>query len=253
MAGLLDQAASGLNVRSDDGRSPRAVLVEIRKRVEELSERQARLWNRELDPGAFAAGGIVLGRVRTARGKLVELKARFHEDIYPVLPPLAVGPDSRSRTSRPLAQPGVFVQDPESGEERLAREGARGVPRFFEVGARGLFIPLEDVDRPLSGRRLFRQMEISESGRSLRLTRVPDFEVSDEADDLLEAVELSSRRRFGDIVRVELSSSSTSAAGCSGAAQARPGVADDQIYLVPVACSTSRTRHAARPSSAAGS
>ena len=38
VAGLLDQAASGLNVRSEDGRTPRAMLAEIRKRVEALIE-----------------------------------------------------------------------------------------------------------------------------------------------------------------------------------------------------------------------
>src|SRR6478736_8491193 len=50
VAGLLDQAASGLNVRSDDGRTPRSTLAEIRKRVEALAERQARLWSKELCP-----------------------------------------------------------------------------------------------------------------------------------------------------------------------------------------------------------
>jgi polyphosphate kinase len=42
--------------------------------------------------------------------------------------------------------------------------------------------------------------------RVFRVTRDADFEVSDEADDLLEAVELElRRRRFGDVVRLEVS------------------------------------------------
>ena len=41
VAGLLDQAASGLNVRSEDGRTPRATLVEIRRAVEALRSRSA--------------------------------------------------------------------------------------------------------------------------------------------------------------------------------------------------------------------
>jgi polyphosphate kinase len=49
-------------------------------------------------------------------------------------------------------------------------------------------------------------MEIVERA-VFRVTRDADFEVSDEADDLLEAVELELRRRkFGDVVRVEVSS-----------------------------------------------
>ena len=52
---------------------------------------------------------------------------------------------------------------------------------------------------------LFPGMEIGE--RALfRVTRDADFEVSDEADDLLEAVELEvRRRRFGEVVRLEVS------------------------------------------------
>jgi polyphosphate kinase len=43
------------------------------------------------------------------------------------------------------------------------------------------------------------------------VTRDADFEVSDDADDLLEAVETQlRRRRFGDVVRVEVSSSASS-------------------------------------------
>ena len=56
VAGLLDQAASGLNVRSEDGRTPRAALAEIRKRVEALNERQTRLWSRDLCPRSRARG-----------------------------------------------------------------------------------------------------------------------------------------------------------------------------------------------------
>ncbi len=49
-------------------------------------------------------------------------------------------------------------------------------------------------------------MEIGEQA-VFRVARDADFEVSDEADDLLEAVELEvRRRRFGEVVRLEVSS-----------------------------------------------
>ena len=52
-------------------------------------------------------------------------------------------------------------------------------------------------------------MEIVEHA-AFRVTRDADFEVSDEADDLLEAVELElRRRRFGDVVRVEVADEMT--------------------------------------------
>ena len=64
-----------------------------------------------------------------------------------------------------------------------------------------------------------------------RVTRDADFEVSDEADDLLEAVELElRRRRFGDVVRLEVSSSMSSA--MLARLQDGLGVDDDAVYHV---------------------
>jgi polyphosphate kinase len=231
VAGLLDQVASGLNVRSDDGRSPKTTLAEVRARIEELLERQGRLWSRELCP-ALAAEGIVLGRIDDCtEEERDELAARFRQDVYPVLTPLAVGPGQPFPYISPLSLSlAVFVRDPDSGEERLARvKVPEGLPRFLEVGSRGLYIPLEDViGHHLAA--LFPQMEISE--RSVfRLTRDADFEVSDEADDLLEAVQLElRRRRFGDVVRVEVSSSTSAA--MLDRLKSGLGVTDDQIYLI---------------------
>jgi polyphosphate kinase len=164
--------------------------------------------------------------------ELEELRTRFDQDVYPVLTPLAVGPGQPfpyiSALSLSLA---VFVQDPESGEERLARvKVPEGLERFIEVGGRSLFVPLEQViAHNLSS--LFPQMEITES-TVFRVTRDADFEVSDEADDLLEAVQLElRRRRFGDIVRVEVDTSVSAAL----LDRLKRGLAvdDDQIYLVP--------------------
>ncbi len=55
--------------------------------------------------------------------------------------------------------------------------------------------------------RLFPEMEIVERV-AFRLTRDGDTEISDDADDLLEAVESElQKRRFGAVVRLEVSSS----------------------------------------------
>ena len=76
------------------------------------------------------------------------------------------------------------------------------LPRFVEI-AQGTFIPLEDIiARHLDT--LFPGMEIV-SHDLFRVTRDADFEVSDEADDLLRAVEDElRRRRFGEVVRLEV-------------------------------------------------
>src|SRR5436190_4810 len=147
----------------DDGSTPRATLAEIRTRVEALIERQAALWDRELVP-ALAAEGIVVAAVADLTpDERAELGARFEQEVYPVLTPLAVGPGQPfpyiSALSVSLA---VFVRDPDSGEERLARvKVPEGLPRFMEVGDRGLFVPLEDVIAHSLGS-LFPQMEVSQ-------------------------------------------------------------------------------------------
>ena len=58
---------------------------------------------------------------------------------------------------------------------------------------------------------LFPGMEIVERA-VFRVTRDADMELSDEADDLLEAVQAEiRRRRFGDVVRVEVAASMSAA------------------------------------------
>jgi polyphosphate kinase len=212
VAGLAGQVASGAIVRTKDGMSPHATLAEIRRRALGLAEAQARLWTRELQP-ALAAEGIVITDVEHCQDdELRELAERFESEIYPVLTPLAVGPGTPfpyiSGLSISLA---VFVRDPETGEERFARvKVPEGLPRYVEVGKRGVRVPLERVISHLLSH-LFPGMEILER-TVFRLTRDADFEVSDEADDLLEAVELElRRRRFGDVVRLEVSSSASRA------------------------------------------
>jgi polyphosphate kinase len=124
-----------------------------------------------------------------------------------VLTPLAVGPGQPFPYISGLSLSlGIFVRDPESGEERFARvKVPEGFPRFVAIGRRGLLVSLEDVLAHNLGV-LFPGMELVERA-AFRVTRDAEYEVSDEADDLLEAVELElRRRRFGDVVRLEVAS-----------------------------------------------
>jgi len=231
VAGLLDQVAAGLTTPSADGRRPQTALDEIRMRALELTAAQARLWTRELRP-ALASEAVVVGQVADCtKEELAELATRFERELYPVLTPLAVGPGQPfpyiSGLSLSLL---LFVRDPDTGEERLARvKVPEGLPRFLRVGARGLYIPLEDVIAFFLPQ-LFPQMQIVERA-TFRVTRDADLEVSGEADDLLEAVELElRRRRFGDVVRVEVSHDASPAL----LDRLKRGLRadDDQIYLV---------------------
>jgi polyphosphate kinase len=231
VAGLLDQAASGLVVRSPDGLTPKEALAAIRARITDLTQRQSKLWKRELGP-ALADEGIRLAAVDDLSDKeLREIERTFEASIFPVLTPLGVGPGQPFPFISPLSLSlAVLARDTTSGEERFGRvKVPEGLPRFVEVGKRGALVPMEALIAHFLPW-LFPGMEIAERA-AFRVTRDADFEVSDEADDLLEAVqEELRRRRFGEVVRLEVSSSMSE----SMLARLREGldVAPDLVYPV---------------------
>ena len=131
----------------------------------------------------------------------------FHEQIFPVLTPLAVGPGRPFPYISNLSLSiGVWVRDPVTDIELFARVKVpkEVLPRFIDLGE-NTFVPLESViARHLDA--LFPGMELLRH-TFFRVTRDADFEVSDEADDLLRAVEKELRqRRFGEVVRLEVDS-----------------------------------------------
>jgi polyphosphate kinase len=208
VAGLLELDEADVPVRSVDGLGAGQALEAIRVRVSELTARQGKLWKRELAP-ALAAAGVEVGTIEDCSERERERLGKFFErEVYPILTPLAVGPGQPfpyvSGLSLSLA---VMASDPETDEERFARVKVPEVlDRFVETGKR--LVPLESVIAHFLPM-LFPGMEIAE--RALfRVTRDADFELSDDADDLLEAVESElRRRRFGDVVRLELSRSAS--------------------------------------------
>ncbi|MBA2461750.1 MAG: polyphosphate kinase 1 [Actinobacteria bacterium] len=231
VAGLMDQAAAGVMVRSADGLSPRAALREIREQVLELTARQSKIWKKQLRP-ALAEEEMVITQVEDLdAAERTQLERQFEREIFPVLTPLGVGPGQPFPYISGLSLSlGVLARDPDTGEERFARvKVPEGLPRFFPVGSRGCLLPLERVIAHFLDR-LFPGMEILERA-VFRVTRDADFEVSDEADDLLEAVETElRRRRFGDVVRVEVSSSTSR--GMLERLQQGFGAADEQVYEI---------------------
>ena len=231
VAGLLEQAESGLPMRSPDGLTPQQALGRIHDRMLELIARQSRVWKKELLP-LLAEHGITLGRVEDCTEKeLKQLERHFQREIYPVLTPLAVGPGRPFPYISGLSLSlGVFVADPDTGEERFARvKIPEGLPRFVPIGKRGLYVSLEQVIAHFLPA-LFPGAVVVERA-AFRVTRDADFEVSDDAHDLLEAVETELRkRRFGDVVRVEVSSSASAA--MVSRLQAGLEVDETQIYRI---------------------
>jgi polyphosphate kinase len=229
VAGLMGQETSGASLISADGRTPAETLSCIRDRVMEMSRAEVKLWKAEIQP-QLVESGILIGSVADCTPEeLGLLEATFLTDLYPVLTPLAVGPGQPFPYISGLSLSlGLFVRDPASGEERFARvKVPEGLNRFVSVGARNLLVPLEDAIGHFAGY-LFPGVDVVE--RSVfRVTRDADLEVSDEAADLLEAVEHQlRRRRFGDLVRLEVSDTMSEA--MLEKLREGLGVSGDQIY-----------------------
>jgi polyphosphate kinase len=206
VAGLHDQVDAGIETPLQDGRTPRETLDAIRGVVAEHTARQARCLQEELRP-ALAEHGIRIVRLDDVSSDERErLDERFRRQIFPVLTPLAVGLGRPfpyiSNLSLSL---GVVVHDPVSHSQVFARVKVptEMLPRFVPLADGHTFVPLEELIATHLDQ-LFPGMEIVDTA-VFRVTRDADFTVSDEADDLLQAVEDElRRRRFGEVVRVEV-------------------------------------------------
>ena len=210
VAGLLDHVERGTT--PSDGMPAAATLAGISQRVREHEREMERLLHEELLPELAAQDIRLLGLHECTAEERERIARTFHEQIFPVLTPLAVGPGRPfpyiSNLSLSL---GVIVVDPRTAERRFARVKVPEVlPRFLTVAKGRRYVALEDVIADNLGA-LFPGMEFEERS-TFRVTRDADFEISDETDDLLGAVEQElSRRRFGDVVRIEVDSSMSDA------------------------------------------
>ena len=206
VAGLQEYVDGGIDRPREDGRSPAETIAAIGAEVREQTRRQTTVLDDVLRP-ALAEHGI---RIQTCDevdpSHREELAERFRRQIFPVLTPLAVGLGRPfpyiSNLSLSLA---VLVRDSQTGQETFARVKVpkEMLPRFVPIGDGRTFVPLENlIAQHLDA--LFPGMEIIDVD-VFRVTRDADFTVDDDADDLLRAVEQElRRRRFGEVVRVEV-------------------------------------------------
>jgi polyphosphate kinase len=241
VAGLHDQIDAGVENPSQDGLTPTETIAGIRERVLTLGARLSGCFEERLRPALAQQGVNVVDFEQLDEEQRAYLAQHFRRVIFPALTPLAVAPGRPfpyiSNLSLSLA---VLVRDPAGGETVFARVKVPTeiLPRFVtvrssEVGGAAVshttLVPLEDViAHHLDA--LFPGMEIVDYD-FFRVTRDADLEVSDDAADLLQAVEDElRRRRFGEIVRVEIGTS------CSERLREELvgllGVREDEVYPV---------------------
>ncbi len=203
IAGLRQQVEAGAVARAADGRTPAEQLAAARTRVLDLVAEHSAIF---LDlRRALEAEDVEIVDYATVPEHHDALRQRFHDEIFPVLTPLAVDPGHPfpyiSTLSLSIA---VGLRDPETNERVFARVKVPQIlPRLFEVEP-SRFVPIDQVIEA-NLQDLFTGIEVVDS-HLFRVTRNADFEIEeDEADDLLLAIEEElRRRRFGAAVRLEV-------------------------------------------------
>ena len=217
VAGLKRRDEMGLSVRSADGLSPREQLRRINERTQQISSRHAAVFLNSVRPELARQGVVIVSWAELDEHERAKLSTYFHEQVFPVLTPLAVDPAHPfpfvSGLSLNLA---ITVRHPDDGGQHFARiKVPDNVNRFVELAPPAddesliRFLPMEELIATFLPV-LFPGLEVVEH-HAFRITRNADFEVEEDRDeDLLQALERElARRRFGSPVRLEVSDDMT--------------------------------------------
>jgi polyphosphate kinase len=207
VAGLRRQVAAGVVQAPPDGMTPQDQLDAIDRAVADLCLR-ARACLTHLLPRLAEYGVRLLGVDDLTPSEWRAVDEYFESQVFPVLTPLAVDPGHPfpyiSNLSLSLA---VEIRDPVARTEHFARvKVPRSLPRWVAIQERANhFVPLEQVIGANLGA-LFPGMDVV-GWYPFRITRYSDLEIPtmDEPEDLLSTIEEQVfRRRFGEVVRVEV-------------------------------------------------
>ncbi len=205
VAGLAGQVQRGITNMSIDGRTPSQQLAAVRKRVEELEERQQEILGelREM---------LAVEHIHIANEEYIDsdahkwLKNYFKDHILPVLTPQAIDP----------AHPFPFVANEGIGLLfNLVRKDTGGqliemvlipnaIPRFVRIpGDTAIYVSIESVIRRFA-KKMFPGFKINGDGL-FRVLRDSDIEVEEDAEDLVRYFRSAiQRRRRGGVILLEL-------------------------------------------------
>ena len=208
VANLHDHVDAGREGRGADGMSATEQLAAIGEQAAAQRARIGRCFERELRP-ALAEHGIRIVSPESADPReCEELDAIFERQVFPALTPLVIGLGRPfpyiSNLSLSLA---VVLRDPDQDTEVLARVKVpkEVLGRFLPLAGGSAMVVLDELIADHVGT-LFPGMEVLDHS-FFRVTRDTDYDVSDEADNLMQAMEEElRRRRFGEVIRLEVDS-----------------------------------------------
>jgi len=218
VSGIRKQVEARIMEVFPDGLTPPEVLASARKVSHELYGSALHYFNKKLVPKLDQAGVHLLEYSKLNKSQTEKVNDYFHQVIYPILTPLALDPGHPfphiSNLSLNLA---IVIRD-KKGYEKFARlKVPDTLPRLIPIKRSSgavrkdgtiphdhYFVWLEQVIMAnLAG--LFPGLEVV-AAYPFRIIRDADVEIQElEADDLLETMQQSIRRRkFGSVVQVEV-------------------------------------------------
>jgi len=205
VAGLKGQVTAGVATRTPENLTAEQQLVAIHQVAGTLMRDQNRVWLdllREL-----AEGGVSVVDVdAVAETERDWLEARFLDDIFPILTPIAVDP-AHPFPFIPNQGLGIALQlaDPVRGEtlEALVLMPSQ-LERFIRLpGSEARFVLLETLIVRFFDR-LFPPFELKGHG-VFRVIRDSEMEIDEEAEDLVRTFESAlKRRRRGTVIRLSV-------------------------------------------------
>jgi polyphosphate kinase len=204
VAGLKAQVRAGVTTLSDDNLSPNQQLAAVNQRVIELMRDQQNGW-RTLRQDLREAGITVVDPSELTDSEIDWLEARFIEDIFPILTPIAVDP----------AHPFPFIPnlgfslalqlynpDRSQNLDALLPMPSQ-LERFIRLpGSDVRFVLLEQLVLLFLDRIFPAPFKLTGHG-VFRILRDSEMEIDEEAEDLVRTFESAlKRRRRGSVIRL---------------------------------------------------
>ncbi|UEM05281.1 RNA degradosome polyphosphate kinase [Skermanella rosea] len=204
VAGLKAQVRAGITTLSDDNLSPAQQLAAVNQRVIELMRDQQNGW-RTLRKELREAGITVVDPSELTDSEMDWLEARFLDDIFPLLTPIAVDP----------AHPFPFIPnlgfslalqlyDPDRSQNLDALLPMPSqLDRFVRLpGSDVRFVLLEQLVLLFLDRIFPAPFKLTGHG-VFRILRDSEMEIDEEAEDLVRTFESAlKRRRRGSVIRL---------------------------------------------------
>ncbi|MEM7533355.1 MAG: polyphosphate kinase 1 [Chloroflexota bacterium] len=237
VGGLKRQKAAGIANLTLSGWTPERQLGLIAQAVRPMVETQSDCLINEILPALADEGVEIKSYDDLDATQKEKLRNYYHQEVYPILTPLAVDPGRPFPHLSTLSLSlGVTLQNPDTGDTHFARiKVPENRPRWIPLKNSGQdnlnhFVPLEEVITHNLDT-LFPGMEIV-AAYTFRVTRNADIARNEEeADDLLAMINEELRERaFAPVVRLEVAES-MSEEMCQFL-QTELNLDDDDIYRI---------------------